>query len=37
MINIIKASYDPNSVSYKRDIEGLETDPEGSFIYHQRL
>jgi PBSX family phage terminase large subunit len=30
MIDMIKASYDPNSVSYKRDIEGLETDPEGA-------
>lgn len=30
MIEMIKASYDPNSVSYKRDIEGLETDPEGA-------
>jgi len=30
MIEDIKASYDPNSVSYKRDILGLITDPEGA-------
>jgi len=30
MIEQIKASYDPNTVSYKRDILGVETDPEGA-------
>jgi len=29
-ISQIKASYDPTSTSYKRDIEGLESDPEGA-------
>lgn len=30
MIETIKASYDPNSVTYKRDILGMETDPDGA-------
>ena len=30
MIEMIKSSYDPNSVGYKRDILGEYTDPEGA-------